>query len=109
MKLKFITLIVLIVLSFLSVQAAYYTSPQIQATLLSQDPDPVEPGQVVKVKFKIENLGKDYVRTAFAKGLKERTVIFKHALRNSLIPLATGLGHIFSLVLAGSFLISLNF
>ncbi len=53
----------------------------------------------------MENLGKDYVRTAFAKGLSEKTVIFKHALRNSLIPIATGLGQIFSLVLAGSYLI----
>jgi microcin C transport system permease protein len=53
----------------------------------------------------LENLGQDYVRTAFAKGLHERRVIFVHALRNSLIPIATGLGHVFSLILAGSFLI----
>jgi microcin C transport system permease protein len=53
----------------------------------------------------MENLGQDYVRTAFAKGLDERRVIFVHALRNSLIPIATGLGHVISLVLAGSFLI----
>jgi microcin C transport system permease protein len=53
----------------------------------------------------LENLGQDYVRTAFAKGLDERRVIFVHALRNSLIPIATGLGHVFGLILAGSFLI----
>lgn len=53
----------------------------------------------------LENLGQDYVRTAFAKGLSERRVIFVHALRNSLIPLATGLGHVFGLILSGSFLI----
>ncbi len=53
----------------------------------------------------MENLGQDYVRTAFAKGLSERRVIFVHALRNSLIPLVTGLGHSISLILAGSFLI----
>ncbi len=53
----------------------------------------------------METLGQDYIRTAFAKGLSERRVIFVHALRNSLIPLATGLGHVFSLILAGSFLI----
>jgi microcin C transport system permease protein len=53
----------------------------------------------------MENLGQDYVRTAFAKGLSERRVILKHALRNSLIPISTGLGHAISLVLAGSFLI----
>jgi microcin C transport system permease protein len=53
----------------------------------------------------MENLGQDYVRTAFAKGLKARRVIFVHALRNSLIPLVTGLGNAISLILAGSFLI----
>ncbi|MBI4481240.1 MAG: ABC transporter permease subunit [Acidobacteria bacterium] len=53
----------------------------------------------------MENLGQDYVRTAFAKGLSERRVIFVHALRNSLIPIATGLGHVISIILAGSFLI----
>ncbi len=53
----------------------------------------------------MENLGQDYVRTAFAKGLTERRVIFVHALRNSLIPIVTGLGHVISLILAGSFLI----
>ena len=53
----------------------------------------------------MENLSQDYVRTAFAKGLHERRVIFVHALRNSLIPIATGLGHVISLILAGSFLI----
>src|SRR5438552_8762320 len=53
----------------------------------------------------LETLGQDYVRTAFAKGLNERRVIFVHALTNSLIPLVTGLGNAISLVLAGSFLI----
>jgi microcin C transport system permease protein len=53
----------------------------------------------------MENLSQDYVRTAFAKGLSERRVIFVHALRNSLIPIVTGLGSAISLILAGSFLI----
>jgi microcin C transport system permease protein len=53
----------------------------------------------------LENLGQDYVRTAFAKGLSERRVIFVHALRNSLIPISTGLGHGIGVILAGSFLI----
>ncbi len=57
----------------------------------------------------MENLGQDYVRTAFAKGLSEKRVIFVHALRNSLIPIATGLGHLFSLILAGSYLIEYTF
>jgi microcin C transport system permease protein len=53
----------------------------------------------------MENMSQDYIRTAFAKGLHTRRVIFVHALRNSMIPIATGLGHVFSLILAGSFLI----
>jgi microcin C transport system permease protein len=53
----------------------------------------------------LDNLGQDYVRTAFAKGLSERRVVFLHAMRNSLIPIATGLGHAISLVMAGSYLI----
>ena len=53
----------------------------------------------------MDNMGQDYIRTAFAKGLKEKRVIFVHALRNSMIPIATGLGHFIGLILAGSFLI----
>lgn len=53
----------------------------------------------------MENLGQDYVRTAFAKGLSSRRVILLHTLRNSLIPLATGLGHALGVVMAGSYLI----
>ena len=37
----------------------------------------------------LDNLGQDYVRTARAKGLSERTVVLKHVLRNSLIPVVT--------------------
>jgi peptide/nickel transport system permease protein len=37
----------------------------------------------------LENLGQDYIRTARAKGLGERTVVWKHALRNAMIPLVT--------------------
>jgi microcin C transport system permease protein len=57
----------------------------------------------------MENLGQDYVRTAFAKGLTERRVVFLHTLRNSLIPLATGLGHALALLMAGSYLIEFVF
>src|SRR6186997_1410394 len=53
----------------------------------------------------MENMSQDYVRTAFAKGLHKNRVIFVHALRNSLIPITTGLGQVFSLILSGSFLI----
>ena len=47
----------------------------------------------------------DYVRTARAKGLSEKTVLYKHALRNALVPLATGLGNIFGMFLSGSLII----
>ncbi len=57
----------------------------------------------------MENLGQDYVRTAFAKGLGERRVILVHALRNSLIPICTGLGHQLGLFMAGSYLIEFVF
>jgi len=53
----------------------------------------------------MENLGADYVRTAFAKGLPEKRVIFVHALRNSLIPITSGIGSALGLLFAGSFLI----
>lgn len=51
----------------------------------------------------------DYVRTARAKGLSEKIVIFKHALRNALIPIATGLGGFFGAFLAGSLIIEQMF
>lgn len=53
----------------------------------------------------LDNLSQDYVRTAFAKGLTEKRVIFVHALRNSLIPITAGIGQALGLLFAGSFLI----
>ena len=53
----------------------------------------------------LEEVKLDYVRTARAKGLSERAVIFKHALRNALIPIATGLGSFLGVFLAGSIII----
>ena len=47
----------------------------------------------------------DYIRTARAKGLSEKTVLYKHALRNALVPLATGLANIFGMFLSGSLII----
>ena len=57
----------------------------------------------------MENLSQDYVRTAFAKGLSEKRVIFYHAVRNSLIPIATGIGSLIGIFLAGSYLIEMVF
>jgi peptide/nickel transport system permease protein len=53
----------------------------------------------------IEQLNADYVRTARGKGMKERIIIYKHVLRNALIPVVTVLGMIFADVLAGSLII----
>jgi len=53
----------------------------------------------------MDNLAADYVRTAVAKGLPFRRAVFRHALRNSLIPIATSFGNNVSVVLSGSFLI----
>jgi oligopeptide transport system permease protein len=50
----------------------------------------------------VENLRNDYVRTAKAKGLKPRTVIGKHTLRNSLIPVVTFLGADLGTLLSGA-------
>ena len=47
----------------------------------------------------------DYIRTARAKGLSEKTVIYKHALRNALVPLATGIGSVFGVFLSGSLIV----
>ena len=49
-------------------------------------------------------LNEDYVRTARAKGLSDRKVWFKHALRNAMIPIATILGPSFTAILAGAVL-----
>ena len=57
----------------------------------------------------LEVLGKDYVRTARAKGAKESRVIYRHGLRNALLPLTTGLGLSLLATLSGSVAIELVF
>ena len=53
----------------------------------------------------MDELNKDYVRAALAKGVPYKKVIFRHALRNALIPIATGVGGLFGAFFAGSILI----
>lgn len=53
----------------------------------------------------VENMAADYVKTALAKGLSWRRTVFVHALRNSLIPMATSIGSLLGIFLTGSFLI----
>ncbi|NOX35308.1 MAG: ABC transporter permease subunit [Deltaproteobacteria bacterium] len=53
----------------------------------------------------MDNLSSDYVRTAIAKGLSFKKAVLNHAMRNSLIPIATSFGNNISIILMGSFLI----
>jgi len=57
----------------------------------------------------LENLSQDYIRTAFAKGLSEKRVIWLHALRNSVIPIAANIGFIIGVFVTGSYFIELVF
>jgi ABC-type dipeptide/oligopeptide/nickel transport system permease component len=50
----------------------------------------------------LEELGQDYIRTARAKGLSERTVVYRHALRNAMLPILTVVGLQFGALLAGA-------
>lgn len=57
----------------------------------------------------LEVMGRDYIRTAFSKGLKERIVISRHALKNALIPIVTLTGIVFRNVLGGAVIIETVF
>jgi peptide/nickel transport system permease protein len=53
----------------------------------------------------IETLREDYIRTARAKGLAEEVILYKHALRNSIRPLVTGIGMLLPVLISGSVII----
>jgi peptide/nickel transport system permease protein len=55
--------------------------------------------------FFLEEAGKDFVRTARAKGLKETHVLFRHVLRNALVPIVTGVVAVLPLLFMGSLLL----
>ncbi len=57
----------------------------------------------------LDVLSQDYIRTAYAKGLRKRTVIFKHALRNALNPVITAITGWFAELLAGAFFVEYIF
>ena len=59
--------------------------------------------------FLLDELGQDYVRTARAKGMTEGTVLFKHVLRNAMIPILTNIGLALPGIFVGSFLIEVFF
>jgi peptide/nickel transport system permease protein len=57
----------------------------------------------------IETMGEDFIRTARAKGVRERTVVAKHGLRASLTPMVTMLGMDLSLLVSGAFITEIVF
>ena len=57
----------------------------------------------------LDEVKKDYIRTARAKGVSEKVVYLKHALRNALIPIVTGIGGFLSIFFAGSLLLETIF
>jgi peptide/nickel transport system permease protein len=57
----------------------------------------------------LDVLGQDYIRTARAKGLGERTIIYRHALKNALNPVVTAIANWFASLLAGSFFVEYVF
>jgi ABC-type dipeptide/oligopeptide/nickel transport system permease component len=57
----------------------------------------------------LEVLRQDYVRTARAKGMRERVVVYRHALRNAMIPLVTVIGVSVGFLVTGAFFIELIF
>jgi ABC-type dipeptide/oligopeptide/nickel transport system permease component len=59
--------------------------------------------------YMVEVLAQDYVRTARAKGLGKNLVVYRHALRNALVPLLTSIGVIFGGLLSGTFVIETIF
>jgi ABC-type dipeptide/oligopeptide/nickel transport system permease component len=59
--------------------------------------------------FMLEVLQQDYIRTARSKGLKERVVIYLHALKNTLLPLATIVGPTIAFLVSGAFILEAFF
>lgn len=57
----------------------------------------------------IEVMGQDYIRLAIAKGVKPKNIVFKHALRNAILPIITIMGPTIAAVLTGSFVIEKMF
>ncbi|MCH5687842.1 ABC transporter permease subunit [Niabella sp. W65] len=54
----------------------------------------------------LDVLDQDYIRTAYAKGLSKRTVVWRHALKNALNPVITAITGWFAELLAGAFLLN---
>ncbi|MFP4199121.1 MAG: ABC transporter permease [Halanaerobium sp.] len=57
----------------------------------------------------LETLNQDYIRTAKSKGLSIKTIVFKHALKNSMLPVITVIGHNFAVLLGGTWIVETIF
>ena len=57
----------------------------------------------------LDAINQDYIRTARAKGVKNKWIVLKHALRNSLIPVITFLGPLIAFIITGSFVVETTF
>ncbi len=57
----------------------------------------------------LEILGQDFVRTARSKGLRERSVMYRHVLRNALLPVVTSFGGILTIIFAGNVIVEVVF
>jgi peptide/nickel transport system permease protein len=84
--------------------AVYAPLPVMLAVLVS-----LAPNTRLYRSFFLDEIGHDYVRTARAKGVPERTILFKHVLRNAMIPILTNVATQLPGVFIGSFLIEVFF
>jgi peptide/nickel transport system permease protein len=84
--------------------AVYAPLPVLLAVLVS-----LAPQTRLYRSFFLDEIGQDYVRTARAKGVPEKTILFKHVLRNAMIPILTNVATQLPGVFIGSFLIEVFF
>ena len=84
--------------------AVYAPLPVMLAVLVS-----LAPNTRLYRSFFLDEIGQDYVRTARAKGVPERTILFKHVLRNAMIPILTNVATALPSIFIGSFLIEVFF
>src|SRR6478609_2950244 len=84
--------------------AVYAPLPVMLAVLVS-----LAPNTRLYRSFFLDEIGQDYVRTARAKGVPEKSILFKHVLRNAMIPILTNVGTALPGIFIGSFLIEVFF
>jgi peptide/nickel transport system permease protein len=90
--------------SFITNLTTYALLPILLATLVS-----LAPQTRLYRSFFLDEIGQDYVRTARAKGLSENKILFKHVLRNAMIPVLTNVAVLLPGIFLGSFLIETFF